>query len=621
MANVHGDGDHNGGTPPATTPRDTVLNPGLGVPSSGGGRMPIQEGSFADTGAAQGRSEEHYFLEERQSGGRNDTDEIGRRIPIAGDPSARTPASPVSTGARVWQGTHEHAPQEREQRVSPRRMFKSLSQEHVHEFQRESYLRARCRAATRAALAAHEHEVAYRKACIQSESDELDALGRTTRAASLAPPSARGRVHDGLLRYVQRSAVMGLKMRTNEPTPTEPRVVEAHSSVALVIAIAWLWDYKVGQAVGEMIFFSDASAEYLQDAYCSPLAAVEKSDPSTGMMTGEFRLITDMRSDKDGKPGPNTFVDKSLYPPTVCPSHKDVALMIRMEAYTWPGLPIPQAKRDAIKAFQQLVTSLSRVNFACTRLASLFPSRSSEFPAVTVVTSAAPFGSNSSPASWCAVSSLALGLVRAAGLHPDDHHLAPSVPQTGTIYVDDAFDATAAVGAGARSVLSVWAIESAMRCIVQGKDNTILNAEKMVKEGHAATVHRCWGTTSSTEGMELDPHNGFFEYPLDKRQKFLRMLLAPSGQAGAREVSTVDHMKLQGVGLQVARLSTVAKAALGGLSQSRTVPACDWDRGGGAAGVGGVRRVESVVAVGGSRRNGAAHGVASVLLRGLPCQV
>ena len=109
MASVHGDGDYIGGTPPATTPRTGVLNLGLDVPSpvsyrlfdeskpasgatlpvtmaGSGGRQPIQEGSFANTGAAQGRSEEQYFPGERQSGGWNDTDEFGRRIPCAGDP-------------------------------------------------------------------------------------------------------------------------------------------------------------------------------------------------------------------------------------------------------------------------------------------------------------------------------------------------------------------------------------------------------------------------------------------------------------------------------------------------------------------------------------------------------
>ena len=71
MASVHGDGDYNGGTPPATTPRAGMLN---------------LEESFADTGAAQGRSEEQDFHGERQSGGWNDTDKFGRRIPYAGDP-------------------------------------------------------------------------------------------------------------------------------------------------------------------------------------------------------------------------------------------------------------------------------------------------------------------------------------------------------------------------------------------------------------------------------------------------------------------------------------------------------------------------------------------------------
>ena len=160
MPSVYGDGDYNGGTPPATTPRDRVLNLGLGVTSQGsnrfvdesgpaggatlpvstgsGGRMPIQEGYFADTGAAQGRSEEQYFLEERQRVGRNGTEELGRRNPIAGDlrvvqgnpftayaarpmsssppgmrtpgraslSSARTPTSPASTSAGVWHREH-----------------------------------------------------------------------------------------------------------------------------------------------------------------------------------------------------------------------------------------------------------------------------------------------------------------------------------------------------------------------------------------------------------------------------------------------------------------------------------------------------------------------------------
>jgi hypothetical protein len=65
--------------------------------------------------------------------------------------------------------------------------------------------------------------------------------------------------------------------------------------------------------------------------------------------------------------------------------------------------------------------------------------------------------------------------------------------------------------------------------------------------------------------MEIDRFRGFFEYPPDKCEKFLRMLLAGPGLVGAREVASLDHMRLQGVTLQVARLSTAAKTALPGL--------------------------------------------------------
>ena len=119
-----------------------------------------------------------------------------------------------------------------------------------------------------------------------------------------------------------------------------------------------------------------------------------------------------------------------MFPPTVNPSHEDLCLMIRYEAYLWPGLPIWLAKRDAVKAFQQLVYQLTQVNLACTRLPSLIPTRPLEFPPVTVVQSSMTFGSKTSPANWGAVSWAAMELMRTTGPHPDDTLLAPKSPTT-----------------------------------------------------------------------------------------------------------------------------------------------------------------------------------------------
>ena len=379
--------------------------------------------------------------------------------------------------------------------------------------------------------------------------------------------AAKGKVHDGLLRYAQRIALVGVEMRTDVPTPSEPRNVEAHSSITAVVAVGYLELYKVASKVGEVLMLSAACDEYLQDVYCSPLAACAKTDTATGLLTGEYRLITDALSDKGGRPGPNSFMDKTRFPPTVNPTHEDVCLMIRWEAFMWPGLPIVQSKRDAVKAFQQLVYQLARVNLACTRLPSLIPDQPQDFPPVTVIQSSMVFGSTTSPSNWGVVSALAVALMRTSGPHPEDILLAPAAAMTCSMFVDDAFDATAGLGGGARPVYNVRAIEAAMHCIVQGRDGQILNQRKMATEGHAAYEHRCWGTTSSTAGMEFDRYRGYFEYPPDKCEKFLRMLLARPGLAGAREVASLDHLRLQGVTLQVARLSTAAKTALPGLYQ------------------------------------------------------
>jgi hypothetical protein len=260
-------------------------------------------------------------------------------------------------------------------------------------------------------------------------------------------------------------------------------------------------------------------------------------------------------------------VDKERYPPTVCPTHAEFVVMVRYEAYHWPGIPISMSKRDVIKAFQQMVLQLSRMNFMASELKSMFPNEADLFPAVMVMASAQVFGSSVSPSNFNLVTWLAVELARNSGPHPDDILLAPDSPFGASAFVDDFVNACAKLGAGERAALCVRAIESAMLAILQGTGRTILNQKKMATEGNAAHEKRIWGTDAVTRGMEWDKHAGYMQYPRDKVLKFLRTCQAESATAGSRLVTVLAHLRLQGLALQVAELSDRARAALPGLFQ------------------------------------------------------
>ena len=97
--------------------------------------------------------------------------------------------------------------------------------------------------------------------------------------------------------------------------------------------MAWYSVFKTAAAVGETLWLSAKSAKWLQDVHLSPLAAVEKSDPSSGAKTGEFRIITDLKYNGDGNPGWNEMIDSERFPPTVCPALVDLAVTARYLAY------------------------------------------------------------------------------------------------------------------------------------------------------------------------------------------------------------------------------------------------------------------------------------------------
>ena len=161
-------------------------------------------------------------------------------------------------------------------------------------------------------------------------------------------------------------------MHTGASTPTVARRVPNHASFGRATATGYLMFYTAAQAVGEMLFLTEASDPYLTDIQDAPLGAVEKTETHTGRGDGTYRMITDLEWHADGTASANSVTEKRMYPPSTCPTHQTVVLKIRYNAYLWPRLPHFCFKRDVLKAYQQLYFSIACVNYHAASFPGLF---------------------------------------------------------------------------------------------------------------------------------------------------------------------------------------------------------------------------------------------------------
>ena len=133
--------------------------------------------------------------------------------------------------------------------------------------------------------------------------------------------------------------------------------------------------------------------------------------------------------------------------------------------------------------------------------------------------------------------------------------------------MDDGFGTGTVQAGGPSSMVSARAYDASALMVLQETDNVVLNSDKMRVEGMAASFHRMWGIDTSVEGMEHDPRRGYMSYPMDKRHKYHRLSKLPGCAVGARLVPVIEHLRLQGLALQVAIVSHSARAALAGFFQ------------------------------------------------------
>ena len=275
------------------------------------------------------------------------------------------------------------------------------------------------------------HYQCWRRAFAVFQSKQFNKHG--TLASPERQEYLRGVNSDAVLDYIKHTTEHFVQAQIDGEAPPVLKCMPPYKSALSVqqdILLLFWRDFAMGVA-----WITTKEVEDLMtDIQPSPLAAVPKKNPATLLFTGDWRIIHD--HNKGGSGPINDRTERPTgkrHPPTVCPQHHEVALLIVWMTVVLPRLRIAAGKLDTFMAFINRRIHLMDVNFFATQ----FPGDAVGALRLTVVWGALTFGWTQSP-SESGVSGWAVSQAhRRSGPSADDLLSMPDAPHLNSTFVVD----------------------------------------------------------------------------------------------------------------------------------------------------------------------------------------
>ena len=309
--------------------------------------------------------------------------------------------------------------------------------------------------------------------------------------------------------------------------------------------------------MGVAFIISDKSKELAKGIEVCPMGAVSKKSPLTRVILAEPRPIHNVKWGDKGSLNSRTIERHT--PPTVCPSHMDLAQQIVMEYFVFPGVQQFATKRDILKAFRWILSQLGDTKWFSTLLPTLENMDCEGM--IQVVLLALPFGWRNSPGLYGIAGWAMTQVQRRLGPGPENWLAGSDMAFYSTAFVDDAVLIEPMLGRRLELASDAY-VYAGLGVLNEG----FLQLSKMMEEGRWTLELMPWGRWLDMPRMPYGLEGVTFELPEVKIAAACELLDAPSAQPGARRITYLEHTSLFGNAIYWAATSPAMKVMVMGLS-------------------------------------------------------